>query len=196
MYLIFDTETTGFYKQINPVSTNPANYPHVIQLGFILMDTTISGKFEVLKTYCELIQPDGWAIPNESFWIENGYNTEKSKKYGIPIEEALTAFCKAVDVSHTLIAHNMKFDHPIMSAEMKRHNIMPTKKPQNKICTMEGSKDFCRLPRKTGTGIKYPTLMELHTILFKKGFEHAHDALEDVKATMNCFIELRKKKII
>ena len=124
MYLIFDTETTGFFKQIKPDPSDPANYPHVIQLGFILMDA----HFEVVQTYCELIQPDGWKIPNECFWIENGYTTEKSKKYGIPIEEALTAFCKAVDRCNTLIAHNMKFDHPIMTAEMKRHNIMPKKK--------------------------------------------------------------------
>tara|TARA_R110000772_G_scaffold9622_5_gene31538 strand:+ start:1256 stop:1834 length:579 start_codon:yes stop_codon:yes gene_type:complete len=192
MYLIFDTETTGFYKQIKPDPSDPANYPHVIQLGFILMDE----KFEVVQTYCELIQPDGWKVPTDKFWIDNGYTTEKSQKYGIPIAEVLNAFCKAVDISHTLIAHNMKFDHPIISAEMKRHNIMPTKKPDHKICTMQESTQFCKLPRKNGSGIKFPTLMELHMVLFKKGFENAHDALEDVRATMKCFIALRKKKII
>jgi DNA polymerase III epsilon subunit-like protein len=150
--------------------------------------------FEQVEQYCELIQPDGWQVPTDHFWIEHGYTTDKNQKHGVPMSHALKHFCNAVDRSNVLVAHNMSFDHPILSAEMKRYNVTPTRKPETKICTMKQTVDFCRIHKKSGTGFKYPRLNELHQKLFDIDFENAHDALSDVHATARCFVKLKKMK--
>jgi len=43
---------------------------------------------------------------------------------------------------------------------------------------------------------KWPKLMELHTKLFSVGFEEAHDAIADIRATAKCFFELQRLGII
>lgn len=65
---------------------------------------------------------------------------------------------------------------------------------KTKICTMKQSVNYCKIP--SGSRYKFPTLTELHTLLFGKGFENAHDAMEDVRATLKCFNELRNRGVI
>jgi hypothetical protein len=60
---------------------------------------------------------------------------------------------------------------------------------------MELSTEILKLPNPRG-GYKWPNLTELHTYLFGKGFDGAHDAMADVKACANCFFELKKRKLI
>lgn len=67
-------------------------------------------------------------------------------------------------------------------------------KRKTKICTMKQSVNCCKIP--SGSRYKYPTLTELHTFLFDKSFENAHDAMEDVRATLRCFIELYRRGFI
>lgn len=38
--------------------------------------------------------------------------------------------------------------------------------------------------------LKYPKLMELHEFLFQEQFDWAHNAMDDVIATLRCFSEL------
>jgi hypothetical protein len=54
--------------------------------------------------------------------------------------------------------------------------------------------NFCKLPKKLASSSWYkrPKLWELHKKLFDKYFVWAHDAMTDVEATLNCFIELVK----
>lgn len=191
MYLIFDTETNGLIKNMDASPSQIHNFPNVIQLAFVLLDE----QFNEIDSFCELIIPDGWTIPNKRFWIENGYNTETNAQKGIPMLDALKRFCDAVDRSKTIIAHNLTFDHKIMSAEMIRYNIAPMKKPEHKICTMKQSMNFCKAKNKNG-GLKFPRLDELHRKLFNCGFENSHDALSDVHATIRCFVELRNRNIL
>ena len=54
---------------------------------------------------------------------------------------------------------------------------------------------FCGLKNKVGRA-KWPKLIELHEILFGKGFDGAHDAFADITATKDCFFELIKREII
>jgi DNA polymerase-3 subunit epsilon len=192
MYLFFDTETNGLPKTWNAKPNEVDNWPRVIQLAFVLLDEN----FNEIETFCELIQPDGWTIPNEKFWIENGYSNETNQQNGIPMFDALVRFCHAIDRSTTIIAHNISFDHPVLGAEMIRFKIGPNKKPENKICTMKQSVEFCKIPNSNRGGFKWPKLDELHNKLFGCGFDNSHDALADVHATIRCFIELRKRNVL
>lgn len=190
MYLFFDTETNGLPKNYNGDYRDIDNWPRVIQLAFILLDDNMNE----VESFCELIKPDGWVIPNEKFWIDNGYSTDSNMMSGVFAAYALQHFANAIDKCHTMIAHNLSFDTPILQAEMLRYEVFPTKKPERKLCTMKSSTAFCAIP--SSRGYKWPKLEELHQILFGCKFDGAHDALEDVRATARCFVELRKLGIM
>ena len=59
---------------------------------------------------------------------------------------------------------------------------------------MQRSTDFCAIDGQYG--YKWPKLFELHQKLFGVGFEEAHDAGVDIRATAKCFWELRKLKVL
>jgi DNA polymerase III epsilon subunit-like protein len=59
---------------------------------------------------------------------------------------------------------------------------------------MQSSTDFCRLPGRYG--FKWPTLQELHGILFGEPMEGAHRALSDVRACARCYGELKRKGLV
>jgi DNA polymerase III subunit epsilon len=189
MYLFFDTETNGLPKNYNAVMTDVDNWPRIIQLAYILTDE--NGK--EIESYCELIKPEGWTIPREKFWIDNGYATELSMERGVPIQQALQGLAKSVEQSKVMIAHNLAFDRPIVGAEMFRAKLNIYEKPTG-FCTMRATTNLCKLPGRYG--YKWPKLEELHHFLFKEGFEGAHDALNDVRATIKCFFELKNKNLI
>jgi len=189
MYLIFDTETTGVPKNYKGDLKDSDNWPRVIQLAYALFDE--NGNC-ILKAV-DLIRPDNWIIPNEKFWIDNGFSTQHNLKNGIPFVESASGFISALSMCNYLISHNMQFDYPIMIAEFYRYGLKSKNKP-NRICTMTSTTSFCQLPGKRG--FKWPKLEELHIKLFKTGFDGAHDAMNDVLACARCFFEAKKRGII
>lgn len=184
MYLFFDTETNGLPTSWKASAKEVDNWPRVIQLAFIITDT----EFNEEMRFCELIKPDGWTIPNEKFWIDNGYSTETNARDGVNMTAALTLFNTAVNKCTHMFAHNLAFDHPVMGAEMYRYEMFPENRP-NRVCTMRSSTDYCAIPGARG-GYKWPKLEELHQKLFGVKFDNAHDALADVSATVRCAKEL------
>lgn len=186
MYIFFDTETTG--KPINykasPKDLN--NWPRITQFAFIVTDSN----FNVLKTFQALIQPDGWEIPKEKFFIDNNMSTERCKLEGLNIRIVMAEFVSWVNKCDFMVAHNINFDRPIVTAEMIRYGFKVDKKPIP-ICTMLSTKRWMNLPR-----MKWPRLDELHQRCFGFNFDNAHDALADVRATVNCMKYLHENKII
>ena len=189
MYLVFDTETTGLPARYDAPIKDVENWPRVIQLAWAFYDP----HQELVDFQVDLIKPDGWSVPKEKFWIENGFSQDESLEKGIPIREALIPFIEKVEQAEHLVAHNMSYDYPVLGAECIREQIRSHHKP-NRICTKEASTNFCQLPGKYG--YKWPTLSELHVKLFGEDFEGGHDALEDVKACASCLFELQKRAII
>ncbi|MGC6423752.1 MAG: 3'-5' exonuclease [Lentimonas sp.] len=189
MYLFFDTETTGLPKRYDASVKDVDNWPRVIQLAWACYDSNRS----LLSDRVDLIKPDGWTIPKEKFWIENGFNQEESTSKGIPIKDALFPFINKLESSEYLVAHNMSYDHPVLGAEFVRLNLRAQNKTI-KICTKEESTDYCELPGKYG--YKWPTLSELHIKLFGTDFEGGHDALIDVRACARCYFELVDRGVI
>src|ERR1044072_9248588 len=107
MILFFDTETTGVPKNYKAPVHDLDNWPRVIQLAYAVISD--DGK-EIHEAECNLIRPDGWVIPKEKFWIDNGFSTEKNIREGIHITVALNGLRNAIDFCHTIVAHNMDFD--------------------------------------------------------------------------------------
>lgn len=184
-YLFFDTETNGLPKDWKAPMSRLDNWPRVIQLAW----ATYNEAGIPIDSSVDLIKPDGWVVPNAAFWINNGYTTEKNQAEGLAMPEALQRFIAVHDKSEFLVAHNMEFDYNILGAEMMRYKLKAASK-LIKICTMQNSINLCALPGKYG--FKFPKLEELHFHLFKEGFEGAHDALCDVKATARCFFRMKE----
>ena len=191
MYLFFDTETAGKALNFNAPPTDLNNWPRITQLGWQLYDKDENLVNE--KNY--LMIPDGWEIPKEDFFIENNMSTERCVEFGIPLKDAVMEFMRDLEQSEYLIAHNMQFDSNVLSAELIRLGIVPSKKVE-KLCTMKESTNYCQLPAKWGNSYKWPSLTELHAKLFNAGFDGAHDALEDVKVCAKSFFELKKRNVI
>lgn len=191
MYIFFDTETNGLPKDWKAPADEFDKWPRIIQLAYAIYDEN----YELIVKRCDLIQPDGWEIPNEPFWIKNGFSTEKNKAEGVPLRHALSSFVSQRSIAKYSIAHNMAFDGKIIRAEMIRMGLN-VEFESEKVCTMTASTQFCKLPNAKGNGYKWPKLEELHRILFKADFEGAHDAMADVLACAKCFFELKKLNII
>lgn len=189
MLLFFDTETTGLPKNFNAPAGDVKNWPRLVQIAWILADW--DGNIFDKKEY--IIKPEGFQIPAKSAMV-HGVTQEIAEQNGYDLEMVLQQFNTRVYKSEALVCHNVSFDMKIVGAEYVRTNLTMPKRET--ICTKEESTSYCKLPAKFGNGYKWPKLQELHLHLFGEEFANAHNALVDVKATMNCFFELYKIGVI
>ncbi len=189
MYLFFDTETTGLPKNWKAPLTDLANWPRLVQIAWLQYDST--GTRIVERDY--IIKPQGFTIPPDASRI-HGITTERAIEEGVALRDVLEEFSGLIDQSNVLVAHNISFDEKIVGAEFLRENMENRLLQADKICTMDVSTDYCKLPGKYG--YKWPKLSELHFKLFNADFEEAHNASVDIDACAKCFWELKDRGII
>ncbi len=185
MILVFDTETTGL-----PDFKAPADAPHqprVVQLAAILF----TPDEEPIVTLNVLIRPDGWTIPEDAARV-HGITTEAALANGIPIARALELFAVFTAPDTTLVGHNITFDAKLLRGEYRR---IGRDMSFPGICTMRSATKFVGAKQANGSG-KFPNLQETHQALFAEGFDGAHDALADVKATARIFFALRRRGLL
>jgi DNA polymerase-3 subunit epsilon len=189
MILFFDTETTGLPKNWKAPVTDLNNWPRLAQLAYLLYDK----RGNLIANGDHIIKPDGFTIPVESSQIHK-ITQNRAINEGISLRSALIDFNNVIEMANSVVAHNMSFDEKIIGAEYIRTGIPNLISQKKRLCTMEKSTNFCSLP---GTyGYKWPKLSELHFKLFNTGFEEAHNAAIDIKATAKCFWEMKKMGII
>ena len=189
IYLFFDTETTGLPKNWKAPVTDTENWPRIVQIAWILSSKE-SGRIES-KDY--IIKPEGFLIPKESSNV-HGITTEQANNDGIALSEVLLEFEEVMSQSNCLVGHNINFDEKVLGAEFIRKGFKNDFFDKQRLCTMQGSTQYCQLPGRYG--FKWPTLTELHNILFGQDFEDAHDAAGDINATEKCFWRLRELRVI
>lgn len=195
--LFFDTETNGEIISQFRTMRETEFFPRVIQLAWLLTD----GTGQDVGIGEALIKPDGWEIPQEKFWLKNGFTTEKNQAQGVPMPGVLDLFLNHYNVCSVLVAHNMAFDFNVLGAELIRYGKRGRRDPARvKICTMTAGVMLCKIPRRGAggsfTGWKYPRLSELYLHLFGEKMVNAHNAMGDVLATKKIFFELVKREII
>lgn len=189
-YLIFDTETTGLPKRWGAPISDIENWPRLVQIAWFKCD-----KFgNILSETDYIIKPDGFIIPDDAANV-HGITTDIANEKGKSLSIIMTEFSKAINKSSILVAHNMKFDEKIVGAEFIREDIENELSEMPKICTMESTTKYCKLPGKYGN-YKWPSLSELHCKLFGVDFEDAHDATVDVRACTKCLFKLKNNGII
>lgn len=174
--VIFDTETTGLPNQKNiPAEVSQNNWPHIVSISWVVLDTDTN---EPVKKRSYIIRPIGWEIPHESTNI-HGITQQKAILEGQPLCDVLLEFI--TDARDMIIAHNLWFDYNVIRNAMRwdlgwRYNPIKIRSR----CTMELSKDMCKLPGKYES-YKLPKLSELYIHVFKKepDFKKLHDSLYD-----------------
>lgn len=157
-------------------------------MDIIVFDTETYGLIVSLDENVENF--DAWPPLKQLSWVAYGLNGSEtsSNNYYFNREdpskqEALKQFIEDVKLCKLLVAHNFLFDFKVISAELLKHSII--------INALETKPIYDSMTSNLDSDSKYPTLTELHIKLFGKGFEGAHDALNDVKATARCFWHLR-----
>lgn len=198
--LFFDTETTGlFCKDYNDLK----NMPHLIQLGYAAYKDKGSG-FVLAKEVSTLVNPFGgeFKISQDAF-NAHGISTEEVLEKGISTDIVMQPFLRAVEWADLVVCHNVWFDKTLALCEVARlqnafgKDVVVNHLLSAKIfCTMKFMTDIMKL-EKTGKaayygGFKFPKLEETHQFLFNEGFDGAHDAISDVRATARCFFEICK----
>ena len=170
----FDTETTG----VNPY------FDRIIQFGGIFGEydpenETFTQRFEI-NQYINI----PWNIPPEASKIHGIYKQDL-ENYAM-MDSYIMGFLWCIQEADFVIGHNVDFDKNMLKAEAKRYHIDFPFDQVKWIDTMKSSTWLIPGSKKR------PKLQELYTFLYGKPFDWAHDAMADIRATKNCFLQLIK----
>lgn len=192
MFLIYDTETTGFPSIYGAPHTNLEAWStaRLVQLAWQLHD--IDGS--LISAHNIIVRPDGFEIPYSAEQI-HGISTERAIADGVPLSEALEVFENDLRRTKYIVAHNIEFDLGVVGSEVLRAERETSLWDLKTIDTKLVSTDYCAIPGGKGGKFKWPTLTELHQKLFGVAFEDAHDAAYDVDATSKCFFALISNRV-
>ena len=194
--LFFDTETSDFIKKDLPA--NDPKQAWVVQIGALL--ATPEKTIDSLNT---IIQANGRSINHYAEEVHK-ISVFKADEEGIPELEAAEKFGLLLRQADLVVGHNFDFDWKYAVHLLERNMDDLSDEARSAFyldlpnhCTMKDKNvvKFCGLKNKLGRA-KWPKLIELHEILFEKGFDGAHDAFADITATRDCFFELVKREII
>jgi DNA polymerase III epsilon subunit-like protein len=172
--LFFDTETTGLPPQYGPPYKT---WPHLVQMGFVL---TGQNKNPFLK-YSQIIQPNGWIIPEASTKIHGITHSEALAK-GLPLRDVMNAFWKAWKEADLVVCHNVLFDRGIIRGVADRLGKPDIFEGKPTYCTMTQSPVIMMRGGKNGR-ISLAKLCENCGVKNEK----AHDGLADALATYECY---------
>lgn len=177
-HLIFDTETTNLvHNSLQPLHKQP----RIIEFFGLMLDDEKDFN-EVGSLHC-MINP-GMPISAEVTRITGIKNEDVAgkPKFNAFIDEIE----KIIGSADCIIAHNLSYDLSVTNFEFERLK-RKLKWPTRRVCTVEATEHM--------KGFRL-NLMALHTELFGEGFEKAHSAENDVRATARCYVELCKRDII
>lgn len=192
LVLAFDTETTGLFPKYYSVK-DVHKLPHMVQLGAVLFDNVTWEEHGVID---KMIIPEGFEITEENSAL-HGVSHSDAVANGYPLRDAVEEFEDLRSKAVGLIAHNIEYDQRMMVVNFHRLDIDPASFIQMpKKCTMKSSTDICKLPGKVPGKYKWPKLQEVYLYLFGKEFEGAHNAYNDIKATIEVYRELRRLNAI
>lgn len=202
MFLIFDTETTGFLIRNRPLQNK--NQPHLVELGAALCDK----HGEIVDKMNMIAKPNRYEIPVGASNVHK-ITTEVAHDIGVPLYDILKRFDTFVRRATYLVCHNIEFDYSVLLAnyykeELRNSEMYKTFVEKETYCTMSDADvvNWCALPP-TAKMLKYgrnhyktPNLTELYIKCFGESFGDAHNAFADAKATSEVFFYMMKKGII
>ncbi len=176
-HLILDNETTNLiHNSLRPLHKQP----RVIEFfGLVLTDD----EWAEAGTLHSFLDP-GTPISAEVTKITGiTQDAVAGKPKFIEFAPVLKRFIEESDV---VVAHNLSYDKAVIDFEFSRLKQIVSW-PLNRVCTVEATEHFKGHRLNLGA---------LHTELFGAGFEKAHSAEHDVRATARCYVELIKRGVV
>ena len=195
--IIFDTETTGLPKnyKLEPSLDNLDNWPHIVQLSWIMYDTNNCANLIAVSDNVIKI-PDGIEISEESIKLHK-ITKELNQSSGVDRTIALYKFNKEVQNCDVVVGHNISFDKRMIMVECIRNGIQQyfnyKGKKKFEFCTMKTGVDICMIEKVAKNGdtyFKYPTLTELYYTLFKENPLNVHNSFVDTLLCLRCYVKL------
>ena len=185
--LFLDTETTGLPSNWKA----PYNeWPRLVQLAYIVTDEFGN----IVHKKDEIIIPEDFIIPEEASKI-HGITQDIAQRKGVDLKRALQELDFHLEKVYRTVIHNSSFDTSIIAGEQMRMGWTKNSLITNQVgifCTKQQSTNICKIPNKNKGGYKWPSLAELCAFC---GVENkgAHNALNDVIATKECYFYLLEK---
>lgn len=185
--LFFDTETTGVVDRKKPAEDEAQ--PDLVQLAAILTDDDLNE----IVTLDKIVYPTYWTIPEGAAKV-HGISQEKAEADGLALPDVVSVFAALAGLADRFVGHNTEFDVVVVKralARLKRDDDLFGRKEVR--CTMKAAKPVLKLPNRNPyirDEFKFPKLLEVHQHFFGEGFDGAHDALVDVRATIRVYSAL------
>lgn len=188
MKLFFDIESTGLIPK-GAVPHETWRMPHIVQLAAILTDNSLN-EVEHINM---LVKPEGYSISKESSDI-HGISQEHAEREGVSKRMVMRAFHTLMIEAKQLLAYNIAFDLNLMQAEYVRFSVNPAYLTGRKQqCIMIPCTDVCKIPHarpRHAKDWKWPKLAEAYRHFFGEELDGAHDALNDIRASIRVYREL------
>lgn len=118
--LVFDVETTGLLPKRSARGVSLAEYPHILQLSFVMYDLHEN---RICKKFNSYIRVGGEVVISEFVQNLTGITPSICVTTGKDIVEVLYNFYQAYIMCDVLVAHNMEFDEKMIMVEMERNRI-------------------------------------------------------------------------
>lgn len=187
MYLIFDCSANGNPRSYKAPHDDVFNWPRLLHLSWIVLNEDLKPNHD----FDCLIKPGGF-VPSAAALKKHGLDTDTLDEKGDDIDEVLSKFNEDATKAEYVFAHNLAYNEGVMGAEYYRRSKPSPLIGAESYCLMHEATYYCKLPGKKG--YKWPTLQEMHTLIFKQGYSPTHHARADVIAAARCFIALKKAR--
>lgn len=184
MYLIFDTSALKKPFSYKAPVTDTFSWPRMIHISWI----TLGEDLKPIKDFNCIIKPTEYTLTEEAC-EHHGIEMETAQE-GDDLVEVLQNFAESIAESQYIFSHNLKYNESIVGAEFVRKKISHRLFQAEKYCIMQEGTYYCKLRGKRG-GYKWPSLQEMHAVLFKQKYAPANNARADVIAAARCFIKLK-----
>lgn len=188
--IVVDLETTGLLK---PDTKDPEQQPGIVQIGMakiMPINGAISNGFAILNTASWLIDPE------KPVWDEDSIKVHGITKEDVAGKPTLFAvlpeLCNWFLGEDTWVGFNTEFDRKVLFyalARLSREGYFPW--PSKDWDVMKIAKPVLNIAGKRD--IKHPSLVECHLELTGVNYANAHDALADVRATVECLSKLAEQ---
>ena len=187
-YVLFiDTETSGLPKKWDQPFSNNANWPYAVQVSWLVY--TKEGDY--VKEENHFVGNDDFSITNDATRI-HGISKSYLQENGIDRKDIYKLL--ANDVAHyqpLVVGHYIKLDMQVIGADCYRLGVEHPLVNQLCFCTMMVTSKSSINP--------YPSCLNLpalYSTLFKTELPNHHNALDDARATAECFFKLLNRECI
>jgi DNA polymerase III subunit epsilon len=185
--LFIDTEATGLPDKWDKPYSAVNNWPSALQVSWIICDR----EGNEIKCEDHYINNNDRKISRAAYKI-NGLTADFLQQHG---KDRTGVFALlAADIQQydpVIIGHFIELDQKVLGADAFRAGSESPLEHSPLYCTMRATRHLVQNPCK-----KYLTLGELYELLLHQPLSGQHNALNDARATADCFFELVARKEI